>query len=178
MTFEIDEAFEILARTPDVLGALLQDLSEPWLRAREADDAWGPVGVVAHLVHAERTDWIPRMRIILQDGEARTMEPVDWFAHIEEGVDRPLPDLLHEFRSLRESNLAALLEARAGGLDLNARGRHPELGSITLGQLLATWVVHDLSHIGRIVRALGARYAEDVGPFRAYLPMLQRRPRQ
>jgi len=171
--FDPAEAIPVLARTPAALRALLDGIPEPWVRADEGPDTWTPFDVIGHLVHGERTDWIPRAEIILAHGEARTFDVFDRFAMFEASRGRTLGELLERFAELRAANVARLESMRLTPADLERRGRHPELGTVTLGQHLATWVAHDLSHLAQIARVMGKRYREAAGPWRAYLPMLQ-----
>jgi hypothetical protein len=173
MRFELDRAVPVLERTPGVLRALLAGLPDEWTRATEGPETWSPFDVVGHLVHGERTDWLPRVEIMLRDGESRAFPPFDRFAMFEASQGRTLDELLDEFASLREAGLARLRALRLSEADLERPGRHPELGRVALGQHLATWVAHDLSHIGQIVRVMGRQYADAVGPWLAFLPMLQ-----
>jgi hypothetical protein len=171
--FDPAEAIPVLARTPAVLRALLDGLPDPWIRADEGPNTWNPFDVIGHLVHGERTDWIPRAEIILEHGEARTFDVFDRFARLEASRGNSLGELLDLFAELRAANVARLEHMGLTLADLERRGRHPELGSVTLGQHLATWVAHDLSHLAQIARVMGKRYREATGPWRAYLPMLQ-----
>ena len=170
--FALDEAVAILARTPATLDALLRDLPETWFTANEGDKTWSPFDVVGHLIHGERTDWIPRARIILDDGEARPFDKFDRFAQFAVSKGRALPALLDEFASLRRKNLEGLKELKLTDADLDRRGRHPELGVVTLRQLLSTWVAHDLDHVVQISRVLARQYSDEVGPWRAYLRII------
>jgi hypothetical protein len=170
--FDRDEALAILARTPASLDALLRGLPAAWIAAHEGGETWSPFDVVGHLIHGERTDWMPRARMILADGETRAFEPFDRFAQFAESSGRTLASLLDEFAALRAENLRELAALRLTDADLDRRGRHPELGVVTLRQLLATWVAHDLDHIMQIARVLGRQYAEEVGPWRAYLRVI------
>ena len=175
--FDPTEAIPVLSRTPAVLRALLAGIPEPWSRADEGPSTWTPFDVIGHLVHGERTDWIPRAEIILAHGEARTFDVFDRFAMFEASRGKSLGELLDAFAELRAANVARLERMRLTPADLERRGRHPELGSVTLGQHLATWVAHDLSHVAQVARVMGKRYREAVGPWRAYLPLLQERRR-
>jgi hypothetical protein len=170
--FSIDEAVAILSRTPATLDALLRRLPDAWIAASEGGETWSPFDVVGHLIHGERTDWIPRARIILEQGETRTFEKFDRFAQLAASKDRPLSALLDEFASLRRQNLDELNALKLTDADLDRRGRHPELGVVTLRQLLATWVAHDLDHIVQIARVLATQYSDEVGPWRAYLRII------
>lgn len=174
MKFDLEQGIEILERTPAVLRTLLTDLSEGWLHGNEGGESWSPFEVLGHLIHGEKTDWVVRAEIILEEGESRTFEPFDRFAHLEANRGRELSSLLDEFERLRVANLTRLRRRAADGLELGARGQHPELGRVTLGELLATWVAHDLGHIAQIARVLAKQYAQEVGPWGAYLPVLHR----
>jgi hypothetical protein len=170
--FAVDEAVEILARTPAVLDAMLRDLPAPWIVAHEGGDTWSPFDVLGHLIHGERTDWIPRARIILESGESRPFHRFDRFAQFEASKGRTRGDLLDDFAALRRSNLEMLAGFRLTERDLDRRGTHPDLGVVTLRQLLATWTAHDFDHIAQISRVLARQYSEEVGPWRAYLRII------
>jgi DinB family protein len=172
MQFDLAEGIAVLERTPRVLRTLLAGLPDGFTRATEGPDTWSPFDVVGHLIHGERTDWMARLEIILSAGETRAFTPFDRFAQFEASRGKSLDVLLDTFEALREDNLARLASLRLSAADLGRRGRHPELGPVTLGQLLATWVAHDLSHLGQIARVMGKVYTEAVGPWVAYLPML------
>jgi hypothetical protein len=172
MRFTLPDGIAVLERTPVVLRDLLAGLPDGWIRATEGPDTWSPFDVVGHLIHGERTDWIPRLEIILTEGEARAFTPFDRFAQFEASRGKTLDELLEAFAALRAGNLVRLGSFGLTPADLTRRGRHPELGPVTLGQLLATWVAHDLSHLGQIARVMGKAYTEAVGPWTAYLPML------
>jgi hypothetical protein len=174
--FEPAEAIPVLTRTPAVLHALLDALPAVWTTANEGPGTWSAFDVVGHLIHGERTDWIPRAELILAYGESRTFEVFDRFAMFDASRGKSLGDLLNTFARLRAANVARLEALRLAPDDLARRGRHPELGSVTLGQHLATWVAHDLSHLAQIARVMGRRYSEAVGPWGAYLPMLRQEP--
>ena len=174
-TFELAQAVAVLERTPSALSALLRGLPEAWSRAREGADGWSPYDVVGHLVHGERTDWLARARIILEHGESRPFDPFDRLAMFRESEGKSLEDLLAEFAELRRENLAALRQLDLGAPDLARAGTHPDFGRVTLEQLLATWAVHDLNHLGQIVRAMAKRYRDAVGPWAVYLPLLRDR---
>lgn len=170
--FALEEAIAILARTPGTLDALLRGLPEGWTAAHEGGQTWSPFDVVGHLVHGERTDWMPRARIILEHGEARAFDRFDRFAQFAVPEGQTLSSLLDEFATLRRDNLRDLAALRLAEADLDRRGRHPELGGVTLRQLLATWVAHDLDHVAQISRVLARQYADEVGPWRAYLRII------
>jgi hypothetical protein len=172
MHFDLAHGIAVLERTPRVLRELLAGLPEGWIGATEGPDTWSPFDVVGHLIHGERTDWIPRLEIILTEGEALTFTPFDRFAQFEASRGKTLEELLETFAVLRAGSLAHLASFGLTSADLKRRGRHPELGPVTVEQLLATWVAHDLSHLGQIARVMGKAYTDAVGPWAAYLPML------
>ncbi len=170
----VEEAIAVLERTPETLRGLLADLPEPWLARFEGEETFGPRDVLGHLIHGEKTDWPPRIKLILEVGESRPFEPFDRRG-FERGDEPPSVEaLLDEFAACRASSLVDLRGHNLREEQLRLKGTHPELGTVTLGQLLATWVVHDLNHIGQIVRVMSARYAEAVGPWRPYLGVLNR----
>ncbi len=171
-TFDLDEAIAVLERTPAVLRAWLSGLPPGWIEADEGPDTWSPFDVVGHLIHGERTDWIPRLRIVLEHGDEGTFDPFDRFAQFELSKGRTLDELLDELAELRRSNLETLRGLGLGAEDLARSSRHPELGGVTLSELLATWAVHDLGHIAQIARVMAKRYGSEVGAWRAYLPVL------
>jgi DinB superfamily len=174
MEFSFENAIPVLRRTPAVLRAMLWDLPEPWVRGTEGPDTWSPFDIVGHLIHGERTDWIDRLEIILAHGPQIPFTPFDRFAQFEASRGKSLHQLLDTFSDLRAANLARLESHHLSGKDFQRPGTHPELGAVTLGELLATWVAHDLSHIAQIARVMGKQYTSAVGPWRAYLPMLTR----
>jgi hypothetical protein len=174
-SFAINEAVAILERTPATFDALLRDLPDGWIVANEGGSTWSPFDVIGHLIHGERTDWLPRARIILEHGEARPFEKFDRLAQFRESEGRTLASLLDEFAALRRANLHELASLRLTDTDLDRRGRHPELGVVTLRQLLATWVAHDLDHIVQISRVLARQYSDEVGPWQAYLRIISGR---
>ena len=171
--FVLDEAVDILARTPGTLDALLRGLPDGWIVANEGGETWSPVDVVGHLIHGERADWVPRARIILEHGEARAFDPFNRFAQFAESEGRTLASLLDEFATLRQQSLRDLAALRLTDADLDRRGRHPAFGVVLLRQLLATWVAHDLDHIMQISRVLARQYSDEVGPWRAYLRIIE-----
>lgn len=171
-TFDLAEALAVLQRTPAVLDALLRDLPTAWTDADEGPDTWSPHAVVGHLIHGERTDWIARARIILEEDESRPFDPFDRFAQFA-GPRRSLPELLDTFAALRAENLETLRGWELTDDDLAKRGRHPELGPCTLAELLATWTAHDLNHLVQVARVMAKRYTTAVGPWRAYLGVLR-----
>lgn len=174
MPFDLPQTLDILERTPAVLDALLRGTSDAWHAVAEGPDTWSAYDVVGHLVHGEETDWLPRARIILEHGEARPFEPFDRFAQFRRFAGWPLARLLDRFAELRRANLDVV---RGWGLteaQLALTGRHPAFGTVDLRQLLATWAVHDLNHVGQISRVMAKRYTDEVGPWRAYLSVLNR----
>ena len=175
MDFSLDEALPVLRRTPGVLRAWLWDLPDSWTASNEGRDTWSPYDIVGHLIHGERTDWIPRTELLLAHGDSRPFVPFDRFAQFKDSRGKSLHELLDTFAELRAQNLARLESLQLTPADLERRGRHPELGPVTLGQLLATWVAHDLNHLGQIARVMGRQYTGAVGPWLAYLPLLSRR---
>jgi hypothetical protein len=174
--FSLSDAVAILERTPGTLKALLAELPATWVEATEGDGTWSPYDVVGHLVHGERADWIPRARHILA-GDARPFEPFDRNAQFSESVGKGLDELLALFAELRRRNVAAVVAMNLTDRDFDRRGLHPELGEVTLAQLLATWVVHDLDHITQVARTMAKVYGEATGPWSAYLSVLRDRQR-
>lgn len=174
MNFEIDKALTILHRTPSALRALLIDLPREFVNSDGDPENWRPFDVVGHLIEGERTDWLPRAQIILEEGEGRPFTPFDRFAQFERNAGKVLEELLDEFDELRRQNLEILESWQLTPADLEKSGQHPEFGPVTLKQLLATWVVHDVSHLAQVSRGLAEVYAEEVGPWQAYLPILHR----
>ena len=172
MEFQLDHAKEILRNTPATLSSLLHDLPDEWTLSNEGSESWSPFDVIGHLIHGEEADWIPRARIILKYGESHAFESFDRFAMFEKSRDRNLGELLAEFGRLRAASLRELERMNLTPEDLGRRGLHPELGVVTLSQLLSTWVVHDLGHIGQVTRVMAKQYGEAVGPWRAYLSIL------
>lgn len=162
----------ILERTPAVLRSLLGGLPEEWVRAADGPGSWSAFDVVGHLIHGEKTDWIPRARHILEKGESVPFPPFDREAMFEASRGRSTEALLDEFAALRAQNVAALRALALTPEDLDRRGLHPELGSVTLRQHLATWTAHDLGHLRQIAQTLGRQYRDAVGPWRAYLSMM------
>jgi len=170
MTFDLVEARAIWERTPRAVDALLRDLPDGWVRCDEGAGTFSPYDVVGHFVHGERTDWIPRTRIILDSGGEFTA--FDRFAQREASEGKSMNDLLDEFAAVRAANLQALDGFALGPAELSRTGGHPELGQVTLAELLATWVAHDLAHVRQIVRVMAKRYRYDVGPWVSYMPVM------
>ena len=174
MEFQLDHAKDILRRTPALLNSLLHDLPGEWILANEGPDSWSPFDVLGHLIHGEETDWIPRAKIILEDGESRAFEPFDRFAMFEKSKGKSLSELLAEFERSRRNSLQQLEEMNLTPELLMKPGMHPELGPVTMSQLLSAWVVHDLGHVTQIVRVMAKQYGDAVGPWHAYLSVLSR----
>lgn len=177
MVFNLLTATEILRRTPPTLESLLGDLNDELAHATEGPETFSAFEVVGHLIDGEETDWIPRAKIILARGPDLRFEPYVRFRHRARNQGRTLGSLLVEFRALREANLDLLASWALGPAELALPGEHPEFGRVTLQQLLATWVVHDLGHVAQVTRVLAKQYKEEVGPWTAYLPILTDRER-
>jgi uncharacterized damage-inducible protein DinB len=173
MKFSLNHAIEVLSRTPSTLKSLLMDLSEPWVMNNEGAETWSAFDIVGHLIHGERTDWIPRVKRILEQGESRPFVPFDRFAQVRESRGKTLDELLETFTTLREHNLQTLKEMQLSEEHLALKGKHPDFGTVTLRQLLATWVVHDLNHIFQTVRVMANQYGNEVGPWAKYLSILK-----
>ena len=173
MEQNLQQTASLLARTPATLNALLRDLPETWTLRNEGGDTWNAYDVVGHLVHAERTDWMPRARIVLQFGEARTFEKFDRLGQVRESEGKSLGQLLDEFARVRTENLVELRALNLRKEDLEKRGLHPALGVVTLSQLLATWAAHDLTHLHQLSRIMAYQYREAVGPWSAYLGVMK-----
>lgn len=174
MEFNLDNATEILRRTPATLDALLRPLSDAWVRSNEGPGSWSPYDVVGHLIHGEEENWIPRAKVILEDGEAHPFEPFDRVAMFERSRGKSMAELLDRFAELREASLMELERINPTAAMLEKRGTHPDLGTVTLGQLLSTWVVHDLAHMGQVMRVMAKQYRDAVGPWQAFLSILNR----
>jgi hypothetical protein len=171
--FDLVDTIAILTRTPASLNTLLRGLSSAWVRGNEGKDTWSAFDIVGHLIVGERTDWMVRARIILENGESRPFDPFDRFAQLTQSQDRSLDQLLDDFARVRKENLVALQALNLQREDLNRRGRHPRLGVVTLSQLLATWAVHDLTHLHQLSRVMAHQYRDAVGPWSAYLGVLK-----
>jgi hypothetical protein len=174
MEFDLSTGAAVLERTPNTLRAMLAGLPHDWLDATEGPETWSPYVIVGHLVHAERTDWIPRARIILAQDEDRRFPPFDRFAQLRASAGKSLAELLDEFTHLRAESLATLAGLRLTDAQLALEGEHPAFGTVTLRQLLATWVAHDLGHIAQTARVMAKQYRDAVGPWREYLPVMDR----
>ena len=169
----VDECLPVLARTPAALDALLRDLPPQWSEATEGPGTWSPRDVLGHLIHCERTDWLPRLEIILEHGPSRSFDPVDREAHFRERADRPLSALLDEFGELRRASLARVRTLDLQPAQLELEGAHPALGRVTLRQLLATWTAHDLAHMLQVSRVMARRYRQETSPWAEYLSVMK-----
>jgi DinB superfamily len=174
MDFDLNTGIAVLERTPGTLRAMLDGLPAAWTDANEGPDTWSPYVIVGHLIHGERTDWIARARIILEQGSERRFTPYDRFAQFHESEGKSLTDLLEQFTELRIANVMILKAWHLTDAQLALQGEHPAFGTVTLRQLLATWVAHDLGHIAQTARVMAKQYREAIGPWRAYLPVMDR----
>jgi len=174
MDFHLSSGIVVLHRTPWTVRTMLSGTPAEWTVANEGPDTWSPYDIVGHLIHGERTDWIPRAEIILAQGPNRRFTPFDRFAQFRDSQGKSLENLLDEFAHLRTENLTKLREWRFTDSELALEGEHPELGAVTLRQLLASWVAHDLGHIAQIARVMAKQYREAIGPWRAYLTIMDR----
>ena len=172
MGHHLEETVVLLARTPDVLNALLRGLPDRWAMGNEGEGTWTPYDVVAHLIHADRENWIPRVRVILESGDTRPFPPFDREGSFKELREKSLEELLDEFGRARAASLEQLSEFNLLSRDLEKRGAHPSLGPVTLSQLLATWAAHDLTHLHQISRVMALQYRESVGPWSKYLGVM------
>jgi hypothetical protein len=172
-THSLADTIALLQRTPATFNALLRDLPDTWARRNEGADTWTAFDVIGHLVHGERTDWMPRLYRILQDGESKAFDPFDRFAQTRESEGKSLPELLDEFAALRAGNLQQLKSLDLKSEDLERRGRHPALGVVTLGNLLSTWAAHDMTHLHQVSRILAHQKRTEVGPWSKFLGVLQ-----
>lgn len=174
MIYTVEKSIEILERTPVVLNTLLQNISTDWTSNNEGGDSWSAYDIIGHLIHGEKTDWMPRLEIILSENPDKRFIPFNRFAQFEESKGKSLQNLLDEFKILREKNIGQLRSKNITIQNLEQIGIHPAFGEVTLSQLLATWVVHDLNHIAQISRVMAKQYKEAVGPWIEYLGILQR----
>jgi hypothetical protein len=175
MQVNLKETISLLERTPQVMRALLEGASEDLIRCNEGPGSWSAFDVLGHLIHGEKTDWIPRAKMILQEGETRPFDPFDREAMLESSKGKTLAELLEEFDRLRRSNLQTIRAMNLSSSDFARKGMHPALGSVTLGELLATWVVHDLDHLTQVLRISAKHFGSAVGPWKAYLSVLEDR---
>jgi hypothetical protein len=172
MQYSLEDTVALLTRTPATLDALLRDLPETWTRCNEGEKTWSAFDIIGHLIHGERTDWMPRAKMILQFGATKVFEPFDRWGQERESQGKSLTQLLDEFSRLRSENLNELRTLKLRPEELERRGRHPALGVVTLSQLLAAWAAHDLTHLHQISRVMANQYREAVGPWSAYLGVL------
>jgi hypothetical protein len=172
-SFSLTESIALLTRTPATLNALLRGLPEIWVRNNEGKDTWSAFDIVGHLICGDRTDWVPRVRTILEHGEARPFDPFDRFAQKRESEGKSLEQLLDDFAQVRSESLAALQALNLQPADFARRGKHPALGVVTLSELLATWAVHDLTHLHQLSRVMAYQYRDAVGPWSAFLGVLK-----
>jgi DinB superfamily len=173
MESNLEMTMALLARTPATLDALLRDLPDAWTQANEGEQTFNAYEVVGHLAHGERSDWVPRVKTILEFGESRAFEPFDRFAQERESQGKSLAELLDEFSGLRTRNLAEIRALNLKPQDMDLRGRHPRLGMVTLGQLMATWAAHDMTHLHQTARILAHQYRDAVGPWSIFLGVLK-----
>ncbi len=171
--FELAQAIEILEKTPAILKTWLENASEAWVQYKSDDESWSAFDIVGHFIHGEKTDWIPRAQMILHGEGEKEFVRFNRFAHFENSQGKTLADLLEEFSRLREKNLETLRGFDLQPDDIALEGKHPDLGTVNLGQLIATWVVHDLEHLSSIAHEMAQRYKQDVGPWIAYLEVLK-----
>ena len=172
MKFDLRKSYQILERTPSVLRLLLSDLHDDWVQGNEGPETFSPYDVIGHLIQGEKTDWRDRATMILEYGTARSFVPFDRFAQFEESKGKSLQLLLDEFEDLRKGSLIWLRSLNLAEADLVKKGTHPELGEVTLKQLLSTWVAHDLTHIAQVTRVMAKQYKEEIGPWVAYFRIL------
>jgi hypothetical protein len=174
LEFSLVNGVAVLERTPATLRAMLSGLPSAWFDATEGPETWSPYIIVGHLIQGERADWIVRARIILEQGEQRRFTPFDRFAQFRDSVGKSLSELLDEFARLRAENLETLAGWKLADEQLALTGEHPAFGDVTLRQLLSTWVTHDLGHIAQIARVMAKQYRDEIGPWREYLPIVNR----
>jgi hypothetical protein len=170
--FNLDKSIEILERTPKLLSVLLRNLSDSWVTTNEEGESWSPFDILGHFIHGDQTDWVERAKIILSSRDDKTFEPFDRFGQFQKSKGKTVNDLLDEFTNLRAEKINELLSMNITGNSLPLKGMHPELGEVNLQQLIATWVVHDLSHLAHIVRTMANQYKDEVGPWIEYLRIL------
>jgi len=173
MEFSMEKTIEILVRTPKVLQSMMENVSADWTTKNEGDDTWSPYDVIGHLIHGEKTDWMPRIDVILSNDQEKSFNPFDRFAQFENSKGKTLSQLMEEFKTLRAINVKKLIAKQIKKDQLSLKGHHPALGEVTLAQLIATWVVHDLNHIAQISRIMAKQYKDEVGPWVEYLRILK-----
>lgn len=174
MEYRLDLAIDILNRTPALLNALLRDVADEWGLGNAGDDTWSPHQVLSHMIAAEETNWIPRARHLLEYGETKPFTPFDQVETMKRLSEKSLDEVLETFASLRRRNIEILQSLDITGVTLQRRGLHPDLGPVHLSQLLSTWVVHDMNHVGQIVEVMAKQYGEAIGPWKAFLPIVTR----
>ena len=172
MQFDINKSITILQRTPEVMKVLLLGLNEDWTEKNEGPETFSPFDVVGHLIHGEKADWRVRATLILEHGTEKPFEPYDRFAQFRFSEGRTLEELLKEFASLRSENIRWLESLHLSHADLDKKGIHPELGEVSLRQLLSTWVVHDLTHIAQVTRVMAKQYRDEIGPWVGYFRIM------
>jgi len=170
---DLSQTVSLLSRTPAALDTLLRGLPEAWTHSNEGENTWSAFDVVGHLIHCERDNWMPRLRRILEDGESRAFEQLDREGHFRESAGKSLAQLLDEFAQVRAENLKELAALNLRETDFERRGRHPALGVVTLGEMIATWAAHDLTHLHQISRIMAHQYREAVGPWSRFLGVMQ-----
>ena len=173
MEFRLNQSFEILEKTPIVIESYLSGLSRDWIKNNEGKGTWSPYDILGHLIFGEKTDWMIRVKTILGDSDNKLFEPFDRFAQLKEDQNRSIETMIQQFKVLRKKNLDDLRSLNITEKDLSLVGTHPELGEVSLQQLLATWTVHDLGHIGQISRVMAKQYSSEVGPWTEYLSVLK-----
>lgn len=174
MNFTLKKSIEILEQTPLLLSTQLVSISDFWLYNNEGGNSWSPYDIIGHLIHGEKTDWMVRVKNIINPDFTDTFKPFDRYAQLNEVEVKPLKTLLDTFKEIRQHNLDELTSLNISENDLNLEGLHPEFGKVTLQQLISTWVVHDLGHIAQISRVMASQYKHDVGPWKTYLPILSK----
>ncbi|HTQ65835.1 MAG TPA: DinB family protein [Puia sp.] len=172
MDFDIKKSIEILRQTPSVMEKLLKGLSDEWIFSTEGENTWSAYDIMGHLIHGEKTDWVPRLQIILDESGDKKFKPFDRFAQFSESKGKNIDMLLSEFKQLRSDNLLTLLSLDLKNSQYEMQGIHPAFGKVSLSELLATWVVHDLNHIAQIARVMSVQYLKAVGPWKEYLGIL------
>ncbi|WP_123042906.1 DinB family protein [Cohnella candidum] len=175
MHFDLGEAIEVLERTPGTLAYFLTGLSDGWLLCDEGEGTWNVTQVIEHLIEGEKTNWIPRLQILLREGENAVFTPFVRLPSEDSSHDRPIRQKLSEFKALRLENIARLKTLIHTDAQLELTGSHPAFGTVKARELLSTWVVHDFTHLAQIARVMAKRYGEDVGPWTAYLGILKNR---
>ncbi|MBW8351564.1 DinB family protein [Bacillus sp. IITD106] len=174
MNFNINEAVEVLERTPKTLEYFLSGLSNGWLDCNEGEGTWNTTEVIEHLIEGEKNNWIPRLKFMLQEGESKPFPPFDRFSHLQDGGEKSIEEKLDEFKTIRAQNIEKLKALIEPDLHLEITGLHPEFGTVKVRELISTWVAHDLTHIAQIVRVMAKRYKEEVGPWVEYLSILKK----